>query len=214
MTQPQVKALLVGHSYIKRFQQLVENGSYQPRGPEGMNVQYIGVGGGRLTQPPDNKNLFSCLEQIEQIRPNVVYIHLGENDLQRPGVTAEGVYQAIIQMVECLVDRCHPHTIVISQLTRFPATPHLDQEVFWINRRLQAYCDVPDNQPPGTTILMWKHHIGIAGDARLKNYSLDHVHLNENGFRKYCRSVMSIVGGRCNEFLKEHGAKEGRVTKD
>ena len=76
------KVTLIGHSYIRRLESAYESRRFSHRGPADMQLQFVGIGGGKVTGPMGPKNLFGHIEQIRRFGPDIIFVHAGENDLQ------------------------------------------------------------------------------------------------------------------------------------
>jgi len=87
------------------------------------NVSWICFGGAPILPDVSHRSAYSMLPQLHSLTPDVVYIHLGENDLA--ALTGPALLAAIRAFVNAVIDSCHPRVIVVSQLTLFLQNNHL-----------------------------------------------------------------------------------------
>ena len=82
-------------------------------------VHCLGVGG--ATVLPGDKCILHQLSDVIHIHPDIVFVHVGENDLRRPSNVS-----SITSHLRHIIDKLTPHTriIFISQLLLFPVYTH------------------------------------------------------------------------------------------
>jgi len=150
--------------------------------------RFVPVGGAKI-DPRINtdKNLFNYIDQVAVHHPDIVYLHVGENDLRT--LHHRVIVERIIYLAEKIAEACHPREIIISRLTVFPVNDDLADISKHINTRLERYFRVQSSQPQFTHISLWKHKMGIFGENRLRWYGPDDVHLNAEGQAKYTLSA-------------------------
>jgi hypothetical protein len=83
--------LLIGHSYVRRlvnFQH--ENQRYRNLGfqPQDVLINATSRGGTLLQRTLTGRSIYHCLRSAAHVRADIIYIHIGENDLRSlaPGV--------------------------------------------------------------------------------------------------------------------------------
>jgi hypothetical protein len=81
-----IDATRVGHSYVARLERGFREGRFVARGPRGLRYNFIGVGGGRVYPPGSYKSMFRSVEEIRRRRPEIVFLHCGENDIGTPEI--------------------------------------------------------------------------------------------------------------------------------
>ena len=193
-------AVIFGHSYVRRMRDAIEE---RPRlwtgpGPRELDLHYVCRGGMRLDPAAGAVSAFAYAEEVARLRPDIIYIHLGENDLA--WATAGQIIRWYFDLVETICENCHPRSVNVSQLTLFPALEQHAEISKAVNDRLERCYKLPAG--PGHSLTgihtkVWFHRIGIFGVERRRYYA-DDVHLNQLGIKKYCRSVSAVVGGDFN----------------
>lgn len=185
-------AVYIGHSYIARMGQMLQDDPYLQNGPPDLRWRFVGRGGAKLSPyAPAHKNIFNLVWEVASWCPDIVYVHCGENDLGE--MHPYDIAERLIQLIHDIIHTCRPNAVVISHLTPFPKLSSLGMKTRMVNHRLRVYCRNRDNFPPFVHVRMWKHRIGIAGPDRLRWYSRDDIHLNYEGMRRYIRSSGTAV---------------------
>jgi len=152
-------------------------------------VRFFGLGGGSL-EPGQRQNIHQVLDPVRNFKPNVIFVHVGENDISRISPT---------KIMSCLFDFCDllasidsVKIIVVSQLLPFPVLATNKEFIDAFNVSLSsvgpdcinvydAYC--------------WKHRIGAhAVDASVHVFHRDGVHLTRLGMTRYMKSIRTAVG--------------------
>jgi len=124
------------------------------------------------------------LPDVSAMRPDVIYLHLGENDLR--GMSEDEILYHIMRSVQRLSHCCTTHTVIIGQLIPFPAlTPDQRESVFIINRLLSQFLEP-------TPHTFWCHRAGFI-QASPELFLPDRVHLNADGMGRYWGSVHTVV---------------------
>lgn len=181
--------VLLGHSYVRRLKELLTR---RPRmrniAPE-VQPHFIGIGGARLSLQGD-KSIFrsSYLNNVRAANPEVIYIHIGENDLR--SMAADLIVDRIVLLVRRLIDDCHPRAVIVSQLTVFPCNEDLSHLSRYVNQELVGYYE--QHQPQDCLVRVWRHEIGIFGPNRRSRYR-DEAHLNDDAMERYSRSVGTVI---------------------
>lgn len=190
-------AVLLGHSYVRRLGELITNRPDLRRGSRNLQWKFLGVGGAKVgPHAPRNRDIFQWVRRASQYHPDIVYLHVGENDLHTTDNNL--LVERIIELVHQVVAVCNPQTVILSQLTAFPANADVSGYSYRANRKLKEYFDAHHNQIRNTYIKFWKHTFGIFGPNRLRWYSDDDVHLNHAGLIEYAESVGTILGRAYN----------------
>jgi lysophospholipase L1-like esterase len=182
---------ILGHSYIRRLQEYT---SSRPQCcnldiPQGYaSINWVCAGGACVRHGMHYRSAYHLLPELGRLAPDVVFVHLGENDLR--AMSSSALVSDILDFVGAVIDECHPRIVIISQLTLFLHNDDLSERVKFVNRELERHCTSSQH---GTQLIYWRHRIGIWGPDRQQLYSRDGVHLNSYGMRKYCHSVHRVV---------------------
>jgi len=189
------RVVIVGHSSVRRL------GEYMTSTPGRANLGLSGVqlytvaGGGATLRPRPRWRRARgqwqrqwCMEfllpDVSAMRPDVIYLHLGENDLR--GMSEDEILYHIMRSVQRLSHCCTTHTVIIGQLIPFPAlTPDQRESVFIINRLLSQFLEP-------TPHTFWCHRAGFI-QASPELFLPDRVHLNADGMGRYWGSVHTVV---------------------
>ena len=142
------------------------------------------------------RDIFEQVRRAAQYHPDIIYVHAGENDLR--DVDNDLLIQRLIELVHYIVATCEPQTIILSQLTNFPANSSVSGYSYRANVKLNEYFDRHGHYIHNTYVKVWKHTTGIFGPERLRWYAADDVHLNEAGLTAYAGSVCTIVNRAYN----------------
>ena len=189
-----VKATIIGHSYIRRLHEKFEDGTFVPRGPPELFYNFVGVGGARVCPAGCYKNLSRWIPEVEYRRPDLVFLHCGENDIGQEGIDTFDIVEHLIKIIEEIVAKCHPRILIVSQLTDFPAHWRYGRAAKAITERLLHYAAVQKYKIQGTRLKIWIHTIGINDIHRGQYFDKGNVHLNQRGLWKYYKSVTAAVG--------------------
>ena len=193
-------AVVVGHSYVRRLEDVLRERPHLQNGRPDVRLEFVGIGGARLDpRVRDHRQIFDYVADVASFRPDIVFLHIGENDLRT--VHPEDIVGDIIELVRRIADACSPAAIVIGQLTKFPKHAFGSTRTKYINRALEAYFSRRSRQPPRTDVSVWWHRIGIFGPGRARWYARDDIHLNTAGMVKYRKSVCTAISRKCNELF-------------
>ena len=111
------KVIVLGHSYVRRLKEFIESNSFSSyvgreklsADPSHFNlrqvkVDWLVIGGLTIASLPDrNYQHFKLVNRkLEHIKPSVVVLQLGENDLDRSSRSAEQVKDDIETLVRAL----------------------------------------------------------------------------------------------------------------
>lgn len=194
------KAVIFGHSYVRRLGEALAEHPEWHNGRPDLIWECVGVGGASLNPTaPENKLIFHHVHRLADMRPDVVFIHIGENDILT--MNQDEIWRKIVQLVECVSAVARPRAVVIGQLTKFPAQGEAGAKSKHINKRLKMYCHGEKylSHNGGADVSVWKHRIGLFGPNRLRRYARDGVHLNSEAMREYAHSVGTAVNKAYNK---------------
>lgn len=186
-----VDIFVVGHSYVRRLKEYSEEEGSRDRRNLGLTdgrfkVHYLGLGGADLRsgRRGATHQRFRDFLLLDQRRPSIVFIHIGENDL-RHGERVDDVVQHIRNLVS---DVTGPNRIVyVSQLLPFPAMPHHRQHTLDVNAALRRLW----SGGVGGPVRYWSHR-GLWSPAQ-DVFDARGVHLNSYGNNRYWHSVRTAV---------------------
>jgi len=197
-TGPQRVALL-GHSYVRRLRDYMDRNECPNLGfpGQGVRVETFCRGGGCLRLVPDDRWFNLLLQPALLFRPSVVYVHIGENDLNHLNI--ESLSDHLITFIRSIITLGHPDVIIVSQL--FPMPVHVNRHnISHLNDVLSTAIDTL-NQAPSvvagervTRLVFLRHRFGIWGSNSTSLFHSDGVHLSEIGVPRYYSSVHNAVG--------------------
>lgn len=199
------KVLVVGHSYIKRLRQFMREGSAaKDLGLQNVDVRLSGVGGAVVRPGRSEKCLLSIVSTCIVPSPDIVFIHIGENDVLDDVLRPDDISAGIIAIVDYITAICHPTVIVVSELLPFPKlADRLAETVMRINASLSSAAALRNNRAadavsdsvghPVTEVKVWKHTFGIWRNPA-KYFEDDRVHLTPQGMQCYWHSVRACLG--------------------
>jgi len=182
-----VSVVLLGHSYVRRLgEYMSESDDRMNLGLRNVTVHCEAVGGATLG-PTVGRRRDKCIRRllpaVAAHQPDVIFVHIGENDLGRmpPGRIAT----ELLDLVTELANLSRSRVVIVGQLICFPATEHLyPRSVQHINSTLRR------QMPAGHAF--WNHRCCFS--RRSGNFLRDNVHLNRHGMRRYWKSVRTAVG--------------------
>jgi len=184
------RIVVFGHSYVRRAQAAAPSNL----GLHDCSVAFISRGGGSVVFSRDTHCLYNYLPQVEDFRPNVIFVHAGEVDLHLP---RHRLLTALEQFFDTIIGHCQPAIFIISQLLLFPELEQLREKVTWINLRLQQYVhrrNVGNNVARRTRLAFWRHRCGLWGPNSHRLFSSDRTHVNATGMHRYVCSIRTAVG--------------------
>ena len=198
-----INATIVGHSYVARLERGFEEGRFVARGPRGLRYNFIGVGGGRMHPPGCYKSMFRSIGGIKGRRPEIVFLHCGENDIGTPEVDYYDIVESMVNLITHIATECQPEFLLVGQLTKFPAHGIRGALARQITKRLEQWAQNRGNRVGHTRIKIWYHDIKINRTTGARFFCPDDVHLNAKGMRNYYKSVMAAVGRYSRIVLEE-----------
>ena len=181
--------MMLGDSYIRRIRDY-EARTYGNNANLGFdypvaNVYWHGVGGATV-----RKLRVDHLEYVYNVKPDIVFVHVGGNDLTAPYNSASDVGEELEDLVDDLLDMQVLQVVVSQQVYRYnrhmPISPRLYNEKvasFNYYNKLSYSPLVPNNN----NVRYWYHH-GL-WNRRYATISQDGVHLNSRGSKNFLRSI-------------------------
>ena len=188
------RALIMGHSHIFCLRRFIESAG--PSWPgvssnfavdgHGCRVHYIGVCGARLPSLRTDEQW----ERISILRPQLVVLHVGGNDLDSSaGLSPQQVGAQLVEFANELVVVGVSH-VVICQLIRRDSWRHFSPavgaaRVACVNDYVKVACDGCKQ------VSVWKHKGFWNPQSML--FRDDGVHLNDLGNYKLYRSIRGAI---------------------
>jgi len=193
------RVALIGHSYVSRLRAYMVDNRCQNLNfpPSSVRVQTFGRGGAGLRVLPDGRWATRLLQDALLFHPSIVFIHLGENDLNH--LFMDSLVDHVTNYVRSIITLSHPNVIIVSQL--FPMPNHTSRHnITSINEALSAACDTLNQFPSviaghsRTRVVFLRYRFGIWGRNSASFFDTDGIHLTELGMRHYFHSVHNAVG--------------------
>ena len=147
-----IDATIVGHSYVARLERGFREGRFAARGPRGLRYNFIGVGGGRVYPPGSYKSMFRSVEEIRRRRPEIVFLHCGENDIGTPEIDYYDIVESMVNLITHIATECQPEFLLVGQLTKFPAHGIRGALARQITKRLEQWAQNRGNRVGHTRI--------------------------------------------------------------
>ena len=176
--------LILGHSFIRRLRHFIENRPedldllfYITR-PANLSISWHGVGGRTVA-----KTIKYDLHVVQSLRPNIVIVQLGTNDLASCSPLQVG--SELEEFVRLLHDSYGVQFVCVCQTIRRRSAPEFNKNVNILTRYLRVVLE------PIPYALYWGHR-GF-WKARGNFLSPDGVHLNSRGQHKLYRSLRGAV---------------------
>ena len=185
------KVLILGHSFVKRLQRDLSR-NFHPRASSAFSlvgtadVRLYGIGG-RTAQTLRSYDL----HVIDQLKPEVVILEVGTNDLSTLG--PEVVGSQIEDLVVLLKSSYFVSVVCVSHVVpRGMSTPH-PHSFLERAKVLQQYLEVVLD--PLERVFCWRHREFTRPDKAL--YLRDGVHLNPQGqyllYRSYRGAILKAL---------------------
>ena len=190
-----VNVLLYGHSFVTHLKDYVV--SLPPymwnlgMDPEKARVGYKGLGGAKL----DRLRAPANLDELQRLRPEVVVIEAGTNDLAHEHLLPVHVCDEMMNLVRDIID-CQVREVIVGQVIlrgergMERAVWDFEQKVYEYNHRIE---DALQFQPRAS---FW-HHRNL-WDVDLEAHLEDGTHLNSLGHKKLYRSIRGAVQSTVN----------------
>ena len=128
---------------------------------------------------------------MTNVKPDVVYVHLGGNDLTKSHSTAHDIGEEMEDLVDDLLDMNIPQVVVSQMLFRYnrdsmQVSPRLyNMRVTDFNRYNRV--SYSPNVPQNNSVRYWFHH-GL-WNKKYSTIGPDGVHLNSRGSKNFLRSI-------------------------
>ena len=190
MIAPHIWVLYYGHSFVTRFEDYIHR---NPRKDnlglphDQIELYYYGISGAKVDNLLDPAHLW----EVERIRPELVIVEIGTNDLAKASVKPADLAWKTKYLVRELKNRLVRRVVVNQVIYRGPegmkrAVDNFRGKVVIYNKLCRAALATE----PGCTF--WKHHCLWKYIEHLVKPK-DGTHLNELGQLKLCRSLKGGV---------------------
>ena len=77
--------LVLQHCWVNLMWDLMQRRPNVRNCPHDIQLHFIGIGGARLDLTNDSHCIFRYMNRLRAVRPNIVYVHIGENYLSNMG---------------------------------------------------------------------------------------------------------------------------------
>ena len=155
-----------------------------------LNVRCFGLG--VATVLPGTKCLANILPDITDCNPDIIFLHIGENDVAN-GKPAAAIAEVIVNITSHLLNVAK--RLIVGQLLPFPSLQRQKTTVIAVNKLLEStLAGMP-------SVKYWRHQNGfwkpvtssMTGHQRKPLFHVDGVHLTEEGMNRYHNSVKVAV---------------------
>lgn len=196
------RVALIGHSYVRRMADVMEqdlrwfnlglNSSVNE-----VEVRSFHRGGATVRLMRDDRWIHCHLQRALLFRPDIIYLHIGENDLNY--VEAPQLADQISALMSYIRSVSHPRVLIVSQLIWFPCNEQLHGKITQINAAIKHSVSQLNDIPaaPGcrpTQFVYMQHQFGVWSSTRVNLFLPDRVHLNPDGMKRYLWSVHNCIG--------------------
>ena len=183
------KVLILGHSFVSRFKTFVYQGGDRRVKRDlhlsrSARVFFQGVG----VRTVDKLRALD-LHDVRRLKPDIVILEIGSNDLCQLGVKPETVGSKIEALVHILQNQCHVNYIMVCQVINRTAIPRevplYNERVALLNQYLSVVLETLD------FVQFWCHK-----GLRKPNIPVicgDGVHLNAQGHYALYRSYRGAI---------------------
>ena len=183
-----MNVLLVGHSFIRRLGYSIDHSAdLKTNFGLGINqcvVHFYGVSGGTLQKLKNDRNF---IQNINSVRPSVIIVQIGGNDLCSPCIRPEVFTCELIEWFKSLQEQfIFLKNVVICELFIRRKPRFIDAQTYEIrrvivNRMLKNMLEVQDN------MVFWRHLRLMQSPMDILDK--DGVHLSALGTKKFYRSL-------------------------
>ena len=131
--------VLISHSYVRRLQEYCEQQAelQNLRFPcQNAVLQSFSRGSATVWFNDDSRWINCQLQPALGCSPVIVFLHVGENDIRH--LEADVLVDQLWALVQYIRAVAHPRVIIICQLLWFPAYEQLQNQIAWVNHRLET----------------------------------------------------------------------------
>lgn len=175
---------IVGHSYVRRLRDSsFANMEYNDNQVVSF---YFGQGGATLMSHCGVRSIEYQLNRSLSVQPNVIFIHIGENDIGHLHPIA--IANKIIRLIEYLLYECMVPFVVVGQLLDWPLQTR-PQDIVAANNAIKTYLAAL----PPHRVKYWRHRGFWRRFNRHLLFHNDSVHLSTMGLERYSRSIRASI---------------------
>jgi len=182
------KVLILGHSFVRRFQFFLYEGLDSRTFPgldlSSVEIHFLGIGGRTVA-----KILAFDLDHVRALQPDIVVLEIGSNDLCEAGHRPETVGSSIESLVCKLHEECNVAFIVLYQVIHratLPShCPRYNSSVDTLNKYLDVVLE------PLSFAEFWRHK-GLR-EPKITVLRRDGIHLNDQGNYVLYRSYRGAI---------------------
>ena len=88
-TTREIVIIVLGHSYIRRLEEFIrQHPRFRDLQLQNVRVKFIGIGGATLHRRHRSRCIMDYVDRVLEYNPDIVFIHIGENDLSTRGITS------------------------------------------------------------------------------------------------------------------------------
>ena len=178
--------LILGHSFVRRFKEYVSKGN-DDRVKRDLdlhitNMHIYGVGGRTI-----QKLIKYDLHMLSTVKPDIVILELGTNDLASNGKCPDELATEMITLVDIIHSHFGIKHVVVCQVIERarPPTPTFNANVVILNDNLQRLLRCVPHAS------FW-HHRGLR-QPTVNIFVKDGVHLNQKGLYALYRSYRGAI---------------------
>ena len=135
--------LILGHSFVSKLRTYahLNHGNINMGAPlDKVTVFMRGIPGAYLS------GIMQEVDLIQELRPKLVILQIGSNDLSSPTVNPVSLAEEIIQFAQLILDTCNPEKVVVSEIffrdvqrasRRWQCRPDYNKAVTTTNNKLR-----------------------------------------------------------------------------
>ena len=192
--------LVFGSSHINRLKSFEHDNNLTNLGldTDRFSVSMYGVSGGGMFNDNDNKPECKCFANhnhvIKNMKPNILILQVGSNDIGQLYVEVDKIALSIIEFAESSLTFGCKLVIILSHWARNNTLFNMRLDPF--NKCLKDLCSVRRD------IMFWQH-TSLGHNEIYKYRHSDGVHLNSDGNKKLYKNIRGAVIYAARKFLPQ-----------
>jgi hypothetical protein len=178
--------VMLGHSYVRRLHEYVRcHPGLRDFELRNVRVHFIGLGGATLHPRRGSRCVFDFVEEAMRFSPDVLLLHVGENDLTTASITAQDLMHDYHSLANEFLSR-HVSRVIISEPLSFPVQVRYHDTLSELRSLLrQRYSTVHSHN--SNSIQLFTFSIPH------RCFHADRVHLSCEGTNRYYRRMQFAV---------------------
>ena len=85
----EIVVVVLGHSYVRRLEEFIrQHPRLRDLELQRVRVEFIGISGATLHRRHRSRCIMDYVDRVLEYNPDIVFIHIGENDLSTRGITS------------------------------------------------------------------------------------------------------------------------------